>query len=164
MTAILDPCSGSRMFYFDREDPRVLFGDIREEQHELKDASTKAGVRHLHIAPDQRMDFRNLPFENDSFPLVIFDPPHLVHAGKRSWLALKYGKLRNNWRGDLRLGFEECFRVLCPNGTLIFKWNETDIKVSEILSLTPHEPLLGNRCGKTAKTHWIVFFKDGDWE
>lgn len=32
---------------------------------------------------------------------------------------------------------EECFGVLAPGGFLIFKWNDTDIKVSEILKLTP---------------------------
>lgn len=59
----------------------------------------------------------------------------------------------------LRQGFAECFRVLKPNGTLIFKWNETDIKVSEVLALTPHAPLLGHKSGKASKTHWITFFK-----
>jgi hypothetical protein len=58
-----------------------------------------------------------------------------------------------------RRGFEECFRVLKPEGTLIFKWAETQFPVSEILSLTPERPLFGQRCGKTAKTHWVVFMK-----
>lgn len=60
---------------------------------------------------------------------------------------------------ELRRGFAECFRVLRSEGTLIFKWNETDVPVSHILALTPVKPLFGNRCGKTAKTHWIVFMK-----
>lgn len=51
------------------------------------------------------------------------------------------------------------FRVLKPNGTLIFKWNEHEIRVREILALTDQKPLFGNRCGKTAKSHWIVFMK-----
>ena len=33
---ILDPCCGGRMMYFDKEDQRVLFGDIRQEEHFLK--------------------------------------------------------------------------------------------------------------------------------
>ena len=72
---ILDPCSGSRMFYVDREDPRVLFGDIREIDTRLKDASSLGGYRELHIHPDMLMDFRELPFEDGTFPLVLFDPP-----------------------------------------------------------------------------------------
>ncbi|PHR61319.1 MAG: SAM-dependent methyltransferase [Robiginitomaculum sp.] len=156
---VLDPCCGSRMFWFDRNDDRTIFGDIRSETHKLKDKSSKGGFRELVISPDQQMDFRNLPFPNDSFYLVVFDPPHLVKNGSTGWIAKKYGKLGSDWGNDIRAGFSECFRVLKPNGTLIFKWNETDISVSKILSLTDHKPLFGNRCGKAAKTHWITFMK-----
>lgn len=51
---ILDPCSGSRMMYFDKQDHRVLFGDIREEEHYLKD---RESIRHLEVKPDIKMDF-----------------------------------------------------------------------------------------------------------
>lgn len=156
---ILDPCCGSRMFWFDRSDPRTKFGGIRSETHRLTDKSSKGGYRELVISPDQEMDFRALPFDNDSFYLVVFDPPHLTKCGKSGWQAKKYGKLGADWENDLRAGFKECFRVLKPNGTLIFKWNETDVSVSKILALTNHKPLFGNRCGKTAKTHWVTFMK-----
>lgn len=147
------------MFWFDRSDDRVLFGDIRSERHELKDKSSKGGFRSLIIEPDQVMDFRNMPFPDDQFYLVVFDPPHLVRNGKRGWLAKKYGKLETSWREDIAAGFRECFRVLRPGGTLVFKWNENDIPVREILDLTPEKPLVGNRCGKNSKSHWIVFMK-----
>ncbi len=156
---VLDPCCGSRMFWFDREDDRAIFGDIRNETHSLKDKSSKGGYRDLVISPDQVMDFRDLPFPDDSFYLVVFDPPHLVRNGSTGWLAKKYGKLGPHWKDDLRAGFSECFRVLKPNGTLIFKWNENDVKVSELLGLTEHNPLFGHRSGKAAKTHWITFMK-----
>ncbi|WP_231130750.1 class I SAM-dependent methyltransferase [Granulibacter bethesdensis] len=105
------------------------------------------------------MDFRALPFSNCCFNLVVFDPPHLVKNGKSGWLAKKYGKLSPDWRDDIRAGFRECFRVLKPTGTLVFKWNEHEVAVSEILTLTNHKPLFGNRCGMAAKSHWIVFMK-----
>lgn len=159
LKAALDPCSGSRMFYFDRSDNRVLFGDIRRETFALKDKSSTGGFRHLSVDPDQIMDFTALPFDEASFHLIVFDPPHLVRNGSSGWLAKKYGKLGADWRTDIAAGFSECFRVLKPNGTLIFKWNEQEIKVSEILSLTDQKPLFGNRCGKTAKSHWLVFLK-----
>jgi ubiquinone/menaquinone biosynthesis C-methylase UbiE len=60
----------------------------------------------------------------------------------------------------LRKGFSECFRVLEPNGVLVFKWNETQIKVSEILKLTTEKPVFGHISGKRANTHWFVFLKD----
>jgi len=159
MPPVLDACCGSKMFWFDREDKRAVFVDVRREAHTLKDKSSSGGSRELVIDPDIKADFRKLPFENETFSLVIFDPPHLVRAGKRSWLALKYGKLENDWQDDLRRGFAECFRVLKHEGTLIFKWNEDQIKVSEVLALTPERPLVGNRCGRTAKSHWLVFHK-----
>ncbi len=39
------------------------------------------------------------------------------------------------------------------------KWNETQIKVSEILALTDEKPLFGHPSGKRAATHWICFMK-----
>jgi hypothetical protein len=44
-------------------------------------------------------------------------------------------------------------------GTLIFKWNETDVPVAEVLALTGEKPLYGHRSGKMSKTHWIAFLK-----
>lgn len=150
---ILDPCCGSRMMHFDRQNPNVVYGDIRSESHILCDG------RSLEVAPDLEMDFRNMPFDDEQFNLVVFDPPHLVRAGKQSWLALKYGKLNEDWREDIQKGFQECFRVLDTGGVLIFKWNETQIKVSEILELTNHKPVFGHISGKRANTHWITFMK-----
>lgn len=143
------------MFYFDKEDERVLFGDIREEEHTLSDG------RRLVISPDMKMDFRELPFEDEKFAMVVFDPPHLTSLGKSSWMAKKYGVLdKEDWREDLRQGFSECFRVLRDEGVLIFKWNEYDIMVSEILKLVEHKPIFGHRSGKLSKTHWIVWMKE----
>lgn len=59
----------------------------------------------------------------------------------------------------LRNGFSECFRVLKHGGFLIFKWNETDIKTSEILRLTKEKPIYGHISGKCSNTHWICFMK-----
>lgn len=148
---ILDVCCGSRMFWFDRGREDVLYGDIREEQHTLCDG------RDLQIAPDMKVDFRDLQFEDDTFTLVVFDPPHLDKLGKNSWMAKKYGILERTWRDDIREGFRECFRVLKKDGVLIFKWNEAQIKVSEILKLSERKPLFGNISGKRSNTHWICF-------
>ncbi len=151
---VLDPCCGSKMMWFDKGDPRVVFGDRREESHTLCDG------RLLQIDPDMAMDFRALPFADGVFSLVVFDPPHLKQAGKKSWLGLKYGVLGSAWQDDIRQGFTECFRVLKLHGVLIFKWAEVQIKTSEILRLTPHQPLFGHRSGKRSGTQWMAFIKD----
>lgn len=155
---VLDVACGSKMFYFDKNDSRVLFQDKRREKHITPDSSTKQ-IREVIIDPDFIGDFTKLEFEDESFSLVVFDPPHLIKAGKKSFLAKKYGVLDIEWKQHLMLGFKECFRVLKNNGVLIFKWNETQIKVSEILKLTDEKPLFGNRCGKQMKSHWLCFLK-----
>jgi ubiquinone/menaquinone biosynthesis C-methylase UbiE len=117
--------------------------------------------RELVVKPDVIGDFREIPFEDESFRLVVFDPPHLVHIGENSWMCKKYGKLDpETWGDDLHAGFCECFRVLVHGGFLVFKWNETQIPVEKVVSLSPYAPLFGNRCGKNGNTHWIVFVKD----
>lgn len=158
---VLDPCCGSRMMWFDRQDQRCLFGDRRSESLVVTDRTHREdGTRALSIHPDTRMDFRRLPFADAAFPLVVFDPPHLVRAGPRSWLAAKYGKLGADWRDDLRAGFAECFRVLRSEGTLVFKWAEVQIPLREILALTPEKPLFGHTSGKRSATHWLTFMKE----
>ena len=160
---ILDACCGSRMMWFDRQNPNVIFGDIRSEVAKVTDRShgNQSGTRTIVIEPDSLMDFRDLPFADGTFKLVAFDPPHLVKAGPKSWLAMKYGKLSIDWRDDLRRGFAECLRVLEPGGTLVFKWNETQVRISEVLELAPQPPLFGHLSGRKGLTHWLVFMKGG---
>lgn len=150
MKPILDACCGSRMFWFDKQNENAIYMDNRQLNEILCDGRT------LNVNPDVIADFRNMPFLDESFYLVVFDPPHLIKAGENSWLAKKYGKLNETWKQDIKQGFEECMRVLKPNGTLIFKWNEDQVKLSEILKVIDYKPLFGNR---RSKTHWLVFMK-----
>ena len=150
---ILDVCCGSRMFWFDKENKKTVFMDKRELEDTLCDG------RKLIIKPDIVGDFRNIPFEDKSFKLVVFDPPHLKQVGENSWLAKKYGKLDSTWEIDLKQGFNECMRVLEDYGVLIFKWNEEQIKLRQILDLIDYKPLIGN---KRSKTHWLVFMKESN--
>lgn len=158
---VLDPCCGTRMFWFDKRNADAIFGDIRRENLSIKDRShgKKDGQRVLNIEPDFLMDFRALPFADASFSLVSFDPPHLVRVVNRSWLAAKYGKLSKCWQDDISRGFNECFRVLSADGVLIFKWNETQIKLGEVISLCKVKPLFGHISGRKGLTHWLVFQK-----
>ena len=119
---ILDACCGSRMFWFDKHNPNVLFVDKRSETLTAKDRDK---IRTIEVKPDIVVDFTNLPFEDNSFYQVVFDPPHLKTLGENSWMAKKYGKLPDDWKSIIHEGFKECMRVLKPNGTLIFKWNES---------------------------------------
>ena len=149
------------MFYFDKDDERVIFQDIRDEEIPL----CKGGLFKVH--PDIVADFRNMPYPDSSFQMVVFDPPHMVYYSRdanasherRGDLYAEYGELKKDWREYIGQGFKECFRVLKPGGFLIFKWSDTDIKVKNILKLTPERPIFGHRVGKKMATHWISFMK-----
>jgi len=154
---ILDVCCGGKMFYFDKQDERVLFCDKRIMNKKIVGNGKNARFREC--IPDIQCDFTNLPFEDNIFYQVIFDPPHLIQAGKNSYLAQIYGTLDKNWQQTIKDGFNECMRVLKPNGTLIFKWNETQITVKQILKEIKYKPIFGNRSGKASKTHYLVFMK-----
>lgn len=151
---ILDACCGSKMFWFDKDNPDVTFCDIcKESYHEYYLG------RFLEIAPDVQCDFRHLPFADESFWHVVFDPPHLNRVGKKSWTREKYGALDETWPQMLHDGFNECWRVLKPNGTLIFKWSSVQIPLSELLMHIDQTPMYGHRSGKAMNTHWLAFVK-----
>lgn len=146
------------MFWFNKSHPDTLYVDIREEKDIVVRGNHGIDNRHKSILPDKIMDFRKMDLLDESFSLVVFDPPHLK-IGKKSYFAQIYGTLDDTWQEDLQKGFAECFRVLKKDGVLIFKWNESDIPLREILALTPVEPLFGHRSGKASKTHWVTFMK-----
>ena len=151
---ILDVTCGSRMAWHDKDDPRALFVDNRKLETLLCDGRT------LIIQPDQIEDFRDLSFPENSFYLVFFDPPHLKHLSEKSYMAKKYGVLHDGWEEDIRKGFSECFRVLKPGGTLVFKWSDGQIPLSKVLRLAlPEKPLFGQRCGFRGNAVWTIFLK-----
>ena len=151
---ILDMCCGSRMFYFDKQDPNVLFADIREVHDTLCDG------RKLDVMPDIIADCTNLPFEDEAFDMVVFDPPHLLKVGQNSWLCKKYGKLPENWQAFINDSIHEGMRVLKTGGTLIFKWNEQQIKVGEVLkAIKDYKPIFVHRTTIKSQTIWMTFMK-----
>ncbi len=150
---VLDVCCGGRMFYFDKQNPHVLYCDNREFSGELCDGRT------FTVKPDMLCDFTALPFADESFYHVVFDPPHVTTAGERSWMNKKYGCLPKNWREYIKAGFDECWRVLKTHGTLTLKWNQREIAVSEIIKTVGREPLYGQKERKGINTHWLLFMK-----
>lgn len=153
---ILDACCGSKMFWFNKNNPDVEFCDIRK----LERTEYYPG-RYIEVNPDTVCDFTALPFADNSFHLVVFDPPHLKQAGENSILAIKYGRLGGDWQGILKRGFDECMRVLRPNGILVFKWSEVQITLKEVLQAIGEKPLFGNKQPKQSGTHWLCFMKGG---
>jgi len=152
---VLDVCCGPKGMWFDKQNEKALFLDKRRETHiDTYPCGTKTNI----IDPDIIGDFTDIKQPDNKFYLVVFDPPH-IEQNNTSQITKKYGSLQGDWREMLRLGFKECFRVLKPNGTLIFKWNDCRFPVKEILKLTDEKPLFGHKSGIKMQTHWITFMK-----
>ncbi|WP_289184863.1 hypothetical protein [uncultured Parasutterella sp.] len=66
----------------------------------------------------------------------------------------------------MRRIFNEAWRVLKPNGTLIFKWADKDVSLAELLYVLPQAPVFGDKKQTNNKSgtnrYWLVFFKHED--
>lgn len=157
---ILDVTCGSRSIWFDKNHPAAVYCDKRQVIYNDCWKSGDGNSTHACIVnPDVVCDFTDLPFPDNTFHLVVFDPPHLIGAKETAWLVKKYGKLDDTWPEMLHDGFQECMRVLKPNGVLIFKWSEYDIPAADVWKAIGQKPLFGHHSGKKSRTFWGCYMK-----
>ncbi len=151
------------MMWFDKHQPNTIYIDNRvaSKGHIQKGFNPNHEVR-----PDLVMDFRKMDFEDKSFKLVVFDPPHLTSLTDSSLMKKKFGCLNaETWQSDLKKGFSECWRVLEDYGVLVFKWSDIEIPFKKVLSLIKQRPLFfnitaGQKVLKSAhRSFWFVFMK-----
>jgi len=169
-TVILDATCGGRSIWCDgnkdRED--TLYIDIREQDDPEHIEMGQDRGRTYTVEPDEIQDFRDLPYPDGSFHLIVWDPPHLTRENGMQHLngimVRKYGALHaETWQADLRKGFEELWRVLKPNGTLCFKFADDAADFEEVLDLFPVAPLFGTTTNQNrTDTRWFVFMKQTD--
>jgi len=150
---ILDVTCGNRSIWFQKNNKFTIFTDKREEILYFDRNAV------WNVKPDLVVDFTAIPFPDNSFKLIVFDPPHLSKISPNAILAQKYGYLLPTWKADIANGFHECFRCLEPFGILIFKWSNFEIKADDILKLIPYKPLFGHTTGSKSKTIWLCFMK-----
>ncbi len=152
---ILDACCGGRMWWWDKAHLLAVYVDKR-----TRPQGTIVQKPLWKIEPDVLADFRALPFSDGSFQLVLFDPPHQVRSCAGTGInAEQYGAWDDRGERDetLRLGLAECWRVLAPGGTLIFKWAG---RVADVQAAFPAEPVVGTRPrGRRDGPAWVVFYK-----
>ena len=160
---ILDACCGGRFFWIDKQNPDTLYIDIRKE-----DAGICPERPTFEVNPDIQLDFRDLPFPDNHFKLIVWDPPHEIRPDGQKHLTgiihKKYGALNaQTWPSDLKKGFNELWRVLDHNGTLIFKFNDKHIDFNKILDLFHTPPIFADTTNKNnyGETKWFCFFKGG---
>jgi hypothetical protein len=155
---ILDATSGYRSMWMNKNHPNAVYIDQRPE-----------------CEPQYVRDFRKMPdFQDESFQLIIFDPPHIIRANDKLNMNMVrcFGQLSpETWRSDIKDGFKELWRLLKPMGVLLFKWSNQQIPSNEILKLLPVEPIIyqisqnkPNRYEKgkrvrEVQTLWFCFMK-----
>jgi len=71
---VLDACCGGRRFWFKRDDARSLFVDIRNETDQI---DPRPGRKPQIVAPDWQGSFTAMPFPDNTFAHVVFDPGRL---------------------------------------------------------------------------------------
>lgn len=154
---ILDACCSVKAMWYDKNNPNVIYQDIRKEESGFMGYGRKEG-----IFPDIIMDYRQMAYKDKTFKLVVFEPPHLSQLGKTSLFRKKFGALDTlTWQEDLALAFRECLRVLEDYGILIFKWSDSEIPFKSVLELCPIKPLFSNTTNykATSVTKWFAFMK-----
>jgi len=152
---ILDACCGLKAFWFNKKHPNTIFIDNRKREKGFDDFRSN-----FEINPDFIADFRELPFEDKRFKLIVMDPPHIIAKPEGFRMVKYYGSLnKSTWEEDIKKGFNECWRCLDDYGVLIFKWNEASVKRKEILKVLDKDPLFGHPNGSKIPTHWFCFMK-----
>lgn len=140
---ILDVSGGKRMMWFDQRNPLCTFLDIRQE-----------------MEPDVVADSTQpLPFDKESFDLVVFDPPH-HNFGQTGRATSTYGHTTAAQRRKL---IEETARqiriVLRPDGLLCFRWCDKNVRLEKILALLHgFEPLFGHKVSERKKWHSSLYW------
>ena len=112
---VLDATCGSKMIWFNKNNKLAVYVDRRELDCEaIWTSGDGQSTRYCNIHPDIVADFTDLPFEDNTFYHIIFDPPHLVDGGDNAWMVKKYGKLnKDTWKQVLHDGF--CNPHLCTD-------------------------------------------------
>jgi len=159
---VLDATASAKQMW--HEDMKSVEKAVYADRRELPPGSNPHR-ENWNVTPTVQCDTRQLPFADEAFELIAFDPPHRIKDGGMSQLSgvieLKYGALSaETWQSDLQRSFKELWRVLQPGGTITFKWADVHKGHDEVLSLLNQTPLYGTTTQKGEnETKWWVFHK-----
>ena len=161
---ILDATCGFRGIWYQKNHPFVTFMDRRKGTVKFENSSTLSRHRSYKINPEVVSEWKDAPFPDNHFDMVIFDPPHMIkkEKSKECNMMKPYGFLNEKtWRQDLKVGIKKLFDILKPEGIFVLKWCENSVRVEEILKLCPYPPMFGSNTKSKGKTQnfWILFIK-----
>jgi len=124
---ILDSSAGNRMMWSNKNPPLTVFMDKETR---------------LRTPPDVFGCWESLPFRDNAFRCVIFDPPHKFNRRSGFWADPEspnyYGAdiRREKLTSGIYHGTREFLRIA---ERLCFKWSDDEISLQRILSLFPKE-------------------------
>jgi len=143
-------------------DDDIVFMDVRSgTYHYEHEEFPKTTI----VAPDIRADLKRLPFREQIFSMIIFDPPH-ARYGSSSYMNLRYGCLsRKDYSALVVWANIEFARVLKPQGYVyakVFDYEDRPTILKRCFS--NFKPLLDiqhtSKASATSyKTHWMLFVK-----
>lgn len=153
---ILDMTCAQKQMWFQKEYENAVYIDIRNGTYKYKTVDKPD----FQILPDIQCDNKKLPFKDNCFSMVVFDPPHVI-GKSRGVFYEQYGYLDLwGWQKQLYDAIKEGFRVLKKDGFFVFKWSERNRALQRVLTLFPSTPLFGSKIGtKQTQTFWIVWQK-----
>ena len=163
MDLVLDATAGNRhMWGGDKNDPRVVFMDKEEN---------------LRIPPDIIATWDDIPYPDNHFRCVIFDPPHvfsLTSMYNQDPKARPNGaKKIPGWYGAFKSKRDAVLQIynaqvefarVAP--ALLFKWNDASLSLDRILSVFTHWDIVriapGRSRGDKPSTWWVKMTRKGE--
>ena len=122
---ILDVTAGNRMMWKVKDNPCVVFLDKEPA---------------LAIPPDVLATWDRLPFPDNYFSVIVFDPPHLIRSNPPPYFTNP--KEKYNWYGWFKtrremvvsiIGADKEFARVAP--MVLLKWYEDEVPVDNIVGL-----------------------------
>ncbi len=127
--------SGCRSIWFDKEHPDCLYVDRRPLIVPTQKRGDKLDVSTLAWTPDIVADNSALPFRDNLFSLIVYDPPHRGFTADSN-MGRRYGP--TSWdelRGSVRAAAKESHRVAEPGALFAMKWNDVHLSMDTVLGL-----------------------------
>jgi len=164
---ILDACCGPKEMYHGLHkkftDQEIVYIDIRKGTFTIPYTEGKK----IHIEPTVQADLKKLPFKDNTFTLILFDPPHGGFTID-TWMGAKYGGLTaSDYKNMLVWANIEFTRVLVEGGIILAKIQEYEDREFYITGFFHNFKLLldikirsrGTSKSERLFTHWLVFAK-----
>jgi hypothetical protein len=126
---VLDACVGGALMYdgwqSNLEDSFISI-DIRKGSY-TQTHDKRWSTKTLEVKPTLLADLKKLPFKNNVFDSIVFDPPHFA-CGINSFLRGYYGSWnQQEVKESLKAANLEFARVLKTNRSLLLKIMPTDL-------------------------------------